>query len=637
MNKAKVIDLKAENSVMKERLYLSKMRNNFIVNMICSFQDLNNLYLGLDLIKGGDLRYHLINHTETFTEGQVKFLASNLVLGLEYIHQNKIVHRDIKPENILFDNRGYAYITDFNISCRNEEINNLYDISGTPVYMAPESISQKFQNFTVDFYSLGIILYECIMGRRPYEGYNRNEVKKYLMNNDIVLEKTDRISFPCISFINGLLTKNPAERLGSHSDTLELRENLFFKGFNWDILRRKKYVSPIAEIIEFARKQNSLSEELFDAEYCNKIDEIDEMTKIRYSQITAHENYPNYFRQYTFLSREAVKEIAVQYKLPGAIPKKPLSISRSSENINLPQIRTKYSHQRITDKSNGGSKYSLDSKGYTKDRKKSYLRKKLGIPKEIHNMRDYYKYKLDKYLQKLRNSENYPPYPNMMYGFVPNPMDMNPYMNRKNLNGNDVYNDVILGLQRKIYKDVFGGVEEDYDDRKRKYNGIPNQYQINNYFIPPNMIPGMAMPNPYYPMMLPYGMLPPINPEKFHHTKGSKLIFSSKYSSNKKSKSKKSEQTKSKKTKTKEKSSESKSEESSSSSSEEEESEEESDDKNKKENDKKKESKEDEESEESKESEDESKEKDDDKEGKEGDEEKKEENKSGEDEKSSSS
>ena len=240
MNKAKVIDLKAENSVMKERLYLSKMRNNFIVNMICSFQDLNNLYLGLDLIKGGDLRYHLINHTETFTEGQVKFLASNLVLGLEYIHQNKIVHRDIKPENILFDNRGYAYLTDFNISCRNEEINNLYDISGTPVYMAPESISQKFQNFTVDFYSLGIILYECIMGRRPYEGYNRNEVKKYLMNNDIVLEKTDRISFPCISFINGLLTKNPAERLGSHSDTLELRENLFFKGFNWDILRRKK-------------------------------------------------------------------------------------------------------------------------------------------------------------------------------------------------------------------------------------------------------------------------------------------------------------------------------------------------------------------------------------------------------------
>ena len=66
MNKAKVIDQKAENNVMKERLYLSNMRSPFIVNIICSFQDLNNLYLGLELLKGGDLRYHLINHTLSF-------------------------------------------------------------------------------------------------------------------------------------------------------------------------------------------------------------------------------------------------------------------------------------------------------------------------------------------------------------------------------------------------------------------------------------------------------------------------------------------------------------------------------------------------------------------------------------------
>ena len=536
MNKAKVIDLKAENSVMKERLYLSQMRNNFIVNMICSFQDLNNLYLGLELIKGGDLRYHLINHTETFTEGQVKFLASNLVLGLEYIHSKRIIHRDIKPENILFDNKGYAYITDFNISCKKEEINNLYDISGTPVYMAPESISQKFQDFTVDFYSLGIILYECIMGRRPYEGNNRNEVKKYLMNNDIILEKTDRISFPCISFINGLLEKNPGERLGSHSDTSELRENLFFKSFNWEILRRKKYVSPIAEIIEFERRQNSLSEELFDAEYCNKTEEIDEMTKIRYSQIIAHENYPNYFRQYTFLSREAVKDIALQYKLPNTFSKKSLSISRSSENINLPEIRSKYSRQLLSNKSNGGTKYSIDSRinsrQYPKYGRNSDIRKRLRYPSEIHNIKDYYRYKLDKYMNLLRNSENnYPPfYPHMMNGFMPNPMDMTPYYNRRNNNGNDVYNDVVLGLQRKIYKDVFGGIEEDYDDRKRKFNGIPNQYQINNYFIPPNMIPGMAMPSPYYPMMFPYGMFPPMNPVKQHKSKqSSKYSYTDSY------------------------------------------------------------------------------------------------------------
>ena len=106
-------------------------------------------------------------------------------------------------------------------------------------------------------------------------------------------------------------------------------------------------------------------------------------------------------------------------------------------------------------------------------------------------------------------------------------MDMNPYQNRRN--GNDIYNDVCNGLQRKIYKDIFGGFDEDFD-RDKKRNIIPNQYQINNYFAPPFMMPGMGIPNPYFNMMYPYGILPPINPgqnpyfktDKKHTTKTSK-------------------------------------------------------------------------------------------------------------------
>ena len=353
MNKAKIIDQKAEDFVMKERLYLSNMRNPFIVNIICSFQDLNNLYLGLELFKGGDLRYHLINHTQTFTESQLKFLVSNLIMGLEYIHSKNIIHRDIKPENILFDYKGYAHITDFNISCKKDEVNNLYDISGTPVYMAPESISQKFQDFSVDFYSLGIVCYECIMGRRPYEGTTRHDIKKILNNNEVKIERDDRISEQCQAFINGLLEKNPTERLGGHSDALELKENLFFKGFNWDVLKNKKYISPIAEIINFARSNNTLSEELFDAEFCNKTDEIDDRTKYRYSQIMAHKNYPDYFRQYTFLSRDALREIVLKSKMPAVTPKRHLQYSMSSENVKLPVIKSRYS-KNYSNKSNGG-------------------------------------------------------------------------------------------------------------------------------------------------------------------------------------------------------------------------------------------------------------------------------------------
>ena len=500
MSKAKVIDQKAENAVMKERLYLSKMRSPFIVNLICSFQDLNYLYLGLDLLKGGDLRYHLINHSQTFTESQVKFLASNIIMGLEYIHSRNIIHRDIKPENILFDNRGYAYITDFNISCKKDEINNLYEISGTPVYMAPESIAQKFQDFTIDFYSLGIICYECIMGHRPYEASNRHEVKKILNEKDIRIEKDDRISLVCESFINGLLEKNPSERLGCHSDALELKENLFFKGFNWDVLRRQKYISPIYEIISFARNQNNLSEELFDAEFCNRNDEIDDHTRLRYSQIMSHENYPMYFRQYTFLSREAVRDIAIKSKLPAGPPKKSLNYSRSTENINLPPINTK---------SNGGKQLISFSKNHSRYNSKNKLR----YPSNTNSLKDYYEYKLNKYKQLLRRSDNNYNRPNMNFGFYPYPMD--PYnQNRRFNNGNDIYNDVCNGLQRKIYRDIFGGIDDDYD-RDRKNGPMPNQYQINNYFAPPPYM----MPNPYYPMMNPYGIFPPLFPNKYTKTK----------------------------------------------------------------------------------------------------------------------
>ena len=233
MSKTKVIDQNSERSVMQERLFLSNLRNQFIVNMICSFQDANNLYLGLELKKGGDLRYHLINHSQTFSESQLKFLLANIIMGIEYIHSQNIIHRDLKPENILFDYKGYAYITDFNISCRKEDINKNNDISGTPVYMAPETIFLKEQDFTIDFYSLGIICYECIMGERPYEGSSRQEIKQIISNYNFGIKKDESISEVCQIFINGLLEKNPKDRLGSQSGASELKENLFFKGFNW--------------------------------------------------------------------------------------------------------------------------------------------------------------------------------------------------------------------------------------------------------------------------------------------------------------------------------------------------------------------------------------------------------------------
>ena len=105
MSKAKIVEKKSQNSVKYERELLSKIRHPFIVNMIFCFQDRENLYLVMDLLTGGDLRYHVSRH-KRFTEDQTKFFVGCILLALDYLHTNNILHRDIKPENLVLDDKG---------------------------------------------------------------------------------------------------------------------------------------------------------------------------------------------------------------------------------------------------------------------------------------------------------------------------------------------------------------------------------------------------------------------------------------------------------------------------------------------------------------------------------------------------
>ena len=313
MSKAKIIDESSVKSIIQEKFFLSKMNNPFIVNMLCSFQDKDNIYLVLQLIKGGDLRYHLTNYLYSFTETQLKFLFTNLILGLEYIHSKNIIHRDLKPENILFDFKGYAYITDFGIAWSNDE-DHKGDISGTPCYMAPESLlseNNQEQDFCVDFYSLGVIGYEIIMSKTPYDGNSRHEIRKQMEKHDAFINIKDIKNFSniCIEFINGLLAKDPKKRLGAKYGSSELKEHIFFKGLNWDMIYSHKYLSPIYDIIKFSRTREGEVEELYDVDFCAQKDSISKTTLERYNKIRSGNNYSKYFENYEFICVDNILEI----------------------------------------------------------------------------------------------------------------------------------------------------------------------------------------------------------------------------------------------------------------------------------------------------------------------------------------
>jgi protein kinase A len=131
--------------------------------MIYAFQDRTNLYLIMDLMPGGDLRYQ-IGKFECFPEHIVKFFLCCIIVGLEYLHGNNIIHRDIKPENLVIDSKGYLRITDLGVA-RLYSSENYKDTSGTPGYMAPEVINRQNHSFFVDIFALGVIAYECMLGK----------------------------------------------------------------------------------------------------------------------------------------------------------------------------------------------------------------------------------------------------------------------------------------------------------------------------------------------------------------------------------------------------------------------------------------------------------------------------------------
>lgn len=165
MQKLKVFDKNSMICISNERKLLSKIKHPFIVNMSYAFQDRENLYLTLDYLTGGDLRYHLLQKTR-FNEEQTKFIIACVILATEYLHYNNVIHRDLKPENLIFDKDGYISVTDLGVAKYFGEIQKeLIDSSGTPGYMAPEVICGYPHSFTADYFSIGIILYEIIKGK----------------------------------------------------------------------------------------------------------------------------------------------------------------------------------------------------------------------------------------------------------------------------------------------------------------------------------------------------------------------------------------------------------------------------------------------------------------------------------------
>ena len=292
MSKPKIIDKKSEHSIKAERDLLSHINHKFLINMHFAFQDNDNLYLVIDLLTGGDLRYHICKHKK-FTEEQTKFFIACIILGLEYCHYNSIIHRDIKPENLVLNERGYVHITDFGIA-KIQQPNNCKETSGTPGYMSPEVICAQNHTTAVDYFAVGVIGYEFMKGVRPYLGKNRKEIKEKILSKQVSIKasETEGWSIESADCINKMLERKAKNRLGFKGAD-EVKTHIWFKNFPWKELYLQNMNSPF--------KPNHGDN--FDYNYCNAVEKQGINTKERYVMILSKPEYKIVFNDYYYFDR----------------------------------------------------------------------------------------------------------------------------------------------------------------------------------------------------------------------------------------------------------------------------------------------------------------------------------------------
>jgi protein-serine/threonine kinase len=255
MNKDFVLGENKIEQIMTEKEILSRISHPFIVQMFWAFQTNTQLHLVLELCPGGELFYHLHN-LGRFVENQARFYFAEVVLALEYLHGLNIVYRDLKPENILLDIDGHIRITDFGLSKQNiGKRDRSYSICGSPEYMAPEMLLSGEHGLTVDFYTLGALLFEMLTGLPPFYDKNRSRMRWKILNED--LEVPGYISKAGRDLLISLLEKNPEKRLG-FLGTQQVKDHEFCKGLNWTGILNKEVKPPLRP---YLRRSN------FDPEY----------------------------------------------------------------------------------------------------------------------------------------------------------------------------------------------------------------------------------------------------------------------------------------------------------------------------------------------------------------------------------
>eukprot|EP00735_Rhodelphis_limneticus_P001946 TRINITY_DN1267_c0_g1::TRINITY_DN1267_c0_g1_i1::g.26800::m.26800 TRINITY_DN1267_c0_g1::TRINITY_DN1267_c0_g1_i1::g.26800 ORF type:complete len:782 (-),score=302.12,sp/P00516/KGP1_BOVIN/37.69/8e-131,sp/P00516/KGP1_BOVIN/32.73/3e-38,sp/P00516/KGP1_BOVIN/31.86/2e-10,Pkinase/PF00069.20/3.8e+03,Pkinase/PF00069.20/2.1e-68,cNMP_binding/PF00027.24/2e-18,cNMP_binding/PF00027.24/3.5e-20,cNMP_binding/PF00027.24/1.2e-18,Pkinase_Tyr/PF07714.12/7.3e+02,Pkinase_Tyr/PF07714.12/1.2e-31,Kinase-like/PF14531.1/5.7e+ len=261
MQKMRVINYKQVEHVKKEKELLNETHHPFLLNLVCTFQDPKNLYLVCELVQGGEL-FSRLQHVGKFDERTAKFYAGCVISAFEYLHSRDIIYRDLKPENMLIDKDGYAKIVDFGFA--KKVPNRTFTLCGTPDYLAPEIIASKGHNKAVDWWAVGVLIYEMLGGFPPFFADDPMQTYQKIMAHKVkqpAFKPHKHVSKEAMDLIYKLLNPNPAQRYGClQGGATDVKSHPWFKGFDWEALEKKSMKPPYVPTIKDALDTSNFDE-----------------------------------------------------------------------------------------------------------------------------------------------------------------------------------------------------------------------------------------------------------------------------------------------------------------------------------------------------------------------------------------
>ncbi|KAF5180584.1 Phototropin-2 [Thalictrum thalictroides] len=266
MDKSVMLNRNKVHRACIEREIISLLDHPFLPTLYASFQTPTHVCLITDFFPGGEM-FALLDKQpmKIFKEETARFYAAEVVVGLEYLHCLGIIYRDLKPENLLLQKDGHIVLSDFDLSfltsCKPQVLKHPLPTKrrrsrtqplpmfvaepttqsnsfvGTEEYIAPEIIEGTGHSSAIDWWALGILLYEMLYGRTPFRGKNRQKTFSNILHKDLTFPSSIPVSLAARKLINALLHRDPTNRLGSNSGANEIKKHPFFHGINWPLIR----------------------------------------------------------------------------------------------------------------------------------------------------------------------------------------------------------------------------------------------------------------------------------------------------------------------------------------------------------------------------------------------------------------